>query len=170
MESPKDAGSNIQDRLSAMGINPANLTVAATESPQEREIRYEKIRHQEKFEEWTSKVAEVRAETVALREGLEAKLREDVESGRLGTLGAAEERLATIDATVTKGPEMKWVYNRDQGSDFHRTQPCFRTVDEQGNVWGEFELPGEAWPSTGKQPLAPGMRIICPNPTLPKPE
>jgi hypothetical protein len=165
MTSPQEAGPNIQERLGSMGINPATLLLPEQVAVQQ--ANSEILRNQEKIDEWSAAVESVHSDTAALRERLETGLRTDVESGRVQALGDAEKRVAQIDATVAKGPARSWTYNGYRGDKWHRSQTYYATVDEQGNIWGEFEEGRHEIGITGK-PVSPGKHIIHHNPTLPE--
>jgi len=161
--SPSPAPKNSEDRLRAIGINVTSLL-----SPEEvaRRMVDEKSQHeQEEIDAWQSAVESVNSDTAVLRERLEARLKEDVESGRVESLEEAEKRLAQIDAEVAKGPARSWTYNGHRGDKWHRSQTYYVTVDENGNVWGEFEAGKHEIGITGK-PVSPGKHVIHKNPSL----
>lgn len=168
MPSPEELSPSpsIQERLGSMGINGAALLLPGQVAVEQMDT--EAQRRQDKIDEWSAAVESIRADTATLRESLEAGLREAVSSGRITTLADAERHIADIDARVARGPERSRTYNGYDGDKWHRAQTYYATVDEQGNVWGDFEeVPPRLYAGVTGRPLSPGKHIVHRNPTLP---
>jgi hypothetical protein len=168
-EGSEESGDPFLNRLQVMGIDTSKLLTpeqAAVEQVDE-EARRREERQKEDENKWREAVDDVQQDTARLREGLESRLKADVDSGRVKTQDEVRQRLEKIDAEVARGPARRQTYNHSGDPKYRREQTYYATVDEQGNIWGEFEHEDSEIGITGK-PIPAGKHMVHSNPTIPK--
>lgn len=163
MAGSQDVIPEIDARFAAMGIDPSAFLAAGQVAAQELDA--ETQRQQAEVQKWEDAVQSVHTDTATLRTRLEDSLRRSVESGVVKTREDAKRQLADIDARVARGPARSWIYNGFAGDKWCRKQTYYVTVDDDGNIWGEFVEARYDAAITG-QPLAPGKHIVHRKPTL----
>lgn len=121
-------------------------------------------KHLTAIDRWRQEVSKITRETAALRAHLQAELEESIAEGYLDAAAAAIRR-DQIEQDVARGACRIFRYNRSVDPSYNRSQLYYVTVDEVGNIWGDYE---ERRPEPGitGRPIAPGRHLIRRNPTL----
>lgn len=122
----------------------------------------ESIEKRLEVKKWEKAVREVLKDTAKLREQLERRLEDSINIGRM-TQDDIERGRAEIDKVVARGPARSYTYNGFRGDKWHRSQAYYVTVDNDGNIWGDFE-PGRSEIGITGQPVSPGRHIVRRNP------
>lgn len=112
--------------------------------------------------DWQKEVKTVERETEMIRVRLEQNLADKIASGQLSGTEIQSSR-SRIEEIVSRGVQRSYTYNGYRGDKWHRAQTYYVTVDEGGNVWGDFERGRLESGITGR-PVAPGKHIIRRNP------
>ena len=158
---------DIHARLGALGLNPnafLSEDAAASERAATREVARATANDKE-IQVWQDAVASVQADTATLQERLETCFKKDVETGHVLSDAEAIASLADIDRTVARGPQRSWTYNHSGDPKYKKTQPYFVTVDDKGNIMGEFPHHNKH-DSVSQYPVKAGKHVIRKNPTL----
>ncbi|HSX43815.1 MAG TPA: hypothetical protein VLE69_00745 [Candidatus Saccharimonadales bacterium] len=170
---PEHAGVGINERLTAIGINPSGL-VPETEYVADQAAKTEAREQEAKVLEWQELVDGVRKDLAYRRDQEEARLRTDFNRGYIRTEELAAKRLSQIDEAIARGAMRSKQYSGGTlpgGSMFEAPrlyQTYYESVDEQGNIWREYESvnPRDGAELTGN-PEPVGKRMYMENPTLP---
>lgn len=124
------------------------------------------LEQRREIRDWQKEVIAVEKEIGAVRARLEENVADQIADG-LATAAHLERSRSLIEEIVSRGAARSHTYNGYRGDKWHRAQTYYVTVDEAGNVWGEFEQVRSESGITGR-PIAPGKRIIRHNPTRDK--